>query len=279
VTFRHLLLAPLLAVALVACTSQDRGVGANEAPATDASSPGPTAVDLEVFAAASLRKAMEQVEAAYEAANPGTAITVSTDSSTALETKIEQGAPADVFLSADTTNPQKLVDGGFASGPVTPFAGNTLAVIVPTDNPAGIRTPADLAQDGVNIVAAGAAVPITTYVTELLDHLSKQSGYPDDFAARYAANVVSREDNVAAVVAKVALGEGDAAIVYVTDAKGSNQVAEVAVPGAANVSATYGGVVVNASPDRDAAAAFLAWLAGPAGQAVLSPLGFVPAGR
>ena len=92
---------------------------------------------------------------AYEAANPGTTLTVSTDSSAALETKIEQGAPADVFLSADTTNPQKLVDGGFASGDVTPFAGNALTIIVPGDNPAGIRTPADLAKPGVKIVAAG----------------------------------------------------------------------------------------------------------------------------
>lgn len=276
----RLLGAPLLAVAMAACSSSGGGAaqdaGPSAAPTRFGSSGGAAPADLEVYAASSLRRAMERVESAYEAANPGATLTVSTDSSAALETKIEQGAPADVFLSADTTNPHKLADGGFASGPVIPFAGNALAIIVPADNPARIRTPADLARDGVKIVAAGDTVPITGYATRLVDNLSTETGYPRDFAARYAANVVSREDNVAAVVAKVALGEGDAAIVYVTDATGVDDVVQLAVPDGANVPATYGGVVVKASPDREAAAAFLAWLAGNGGQAVLAPLGFLP---
>jgi molybdate transport system substrate-binding protein len=272
VTRHRLLLLPLLVLALAACAPFAGGAAPNAAPATEA------AADLEIYAAASLRVAMEQVEAAYEAATPGMTLTVSTDSSAALEMKIEQGAPADVFLSADTTNPQKLVDGGFASGDLTPFAGNRLTVIVPTDNPAAIRTPADLARDGVKIIAAGGTVPITRYATRLVDNLAREAGYPADFAARYGANVVSAEDNVSAVVAKVALGEGDAAIVYATDATSSDEVAEVAVPDDANVRATYGGVVVRASPDQEAAAAFLAWLAGPDGQAILGELGFVSPG-
>jgi molybdate transport system substrate-binding protein len=267
VTDRGPLLASLVLVAVAACSPG--GVG----------SAGAEAVDLEVYAAASLRTALEQVKPAYEAANPGTILTVSTDSSSALETKIEQGAPADVFLSADTTTPQRLVDGGLASGDVMPFAGNALTIIVPDDNPAGIRTPADLANDGIRIVAAGDAVPITTYATRLLDNLSLEPGYPADFAARYAANVVSREDNVSAVVTKVELGEGDAGIVYLTDAKRSATVGTVEVPAHANLRATYGGVIVRASPDQGAAAAFLAWLAGSEGQAILARLGFLPAGR
>ena len=215
-------------------------------------------------------------KAAYASAHPDVSLVISTDSSAALETKIEQGAPADVFLSADTTNPQKLVDAGFASGDVTEFAGNTLTVIVPSDDPAGIRTPADLAKEGVRVVASGDKVPITKYATQLIDNLANQPGYPADFAATYAANVVSREDNVSAVVTKVALGEGDAGIVYVTDAKGSVDVAQVPVPTAANVPAAYGGVVVASSPDQEAAAAFLKWLAGADGQAVLAQLGFLP---
>ena len=87
--------------------------------------------------------------------NPGTTLTISTDSSAALETQIEQGAPADVFLSADTTNPKKLVDKGLAAGAAVAFAGNKLTIIVPTDNPAGITTPADLAKTGVKVIAAG----------------------------------------------------------------------------------------------------------------------------
>jgi molybdate transport system substrate-binding protein len=242
-------------------------------------SPSALTVDLEVYAAASLKQAMAGVETAYEAANSGLTVTVSTDSSAALATKIEQGAPADVFLSADTTNPQKLVDGGFASGDVMPFAGNALTIIVPGDNPAAIRTPADLATPGVKIVAAGETVPITTYATQLVENLAGSPGYPADFAAAYAVNVVSEEDNVSGIVTKVALGEGDAGIVYVTDAVGADSVTTVDVPASANVRATYGGVVVKSSAEQDAAAAFLAWLAASEGQAVLAELGFLPPAR
>jgi molybdate transport system substrate-binding protein len=263
VTRRRLVAASLVGLTVAACS-------------TGGGSPGAAGVDLEVYAAASLKEALEQVETAYEAAHPGTTLTVSTDSSAALETKIEQGAPADVFLSADTTNPQKLVDAGLSAGDVTPFAGNLLTIIVPGDNPAGIQTPADLARSGVKIVAAGAAVPIARYATQLVDNLAGESGYPADFAARYAGNIVSQEDNVAGIVTKVELGEGDAGIVYVTDAKGAEKVATIAVPDSANLPATYGGVVVRASPDQEAAAAFLAWLAGSEGQVVLAKLGFLP---
>jgi molybdate transport system substrate-binding protein len=214
---RTRVLAPIViaAIALAAC-SRAGGVPSPQATAS--------AVDLTVYGAASLKKALAEIKASYEAANPGTTITISTDSSTALATKIEQGAPADVFLSADTKNPQALVDKGLAGGPVTKFAGNTLTIIVPTANPAGIQTPADLAKAGVKVIAAGDAVPITRYANQLVANLAKQSGYLADFAAKYAANIASKEDNAAAIVSKIALGEGDAGIVYATDAKSSDMV-------------------------------------------------------
>lgn len=241
------------------------------APATSAGSGG-----LTVYAAASLRTAMVMVESTYETTHPGVTLTVSTDSSAALETQIEQGAPADVFLSADTSNAQRLVDGGLAAGGLTNFAGNLLTIIVPTANPAGIETPADLGRTGVKIIAAADSVPITKYADQLVANLAAQPGYPADFAARYAANIVSRTDNVAGIVSTLELGEGDAGIAYLTDAKASSKVATVEVPGAANLLATYAGVVVKASAHADAAAAFLAWLAAPDGQAILGSFGFVP---
>ncbi len=128
----------------------------------------------------------------------------------------------------------------------------------------------------MKIIAAGDEVPITKYANQLVDNLAKEPGYPADFVAAYQANIVSKEDNVKAVVAKLELGEGDAAIVYVTDAKISTKVASVEVPDAANVVATYAGVVVKATESPDAAAAFLTWLAGPDGQAILSGFGFLP---
>jgi molybdate transport system substrate-binding protein len=203
-------------------------------------------------------------------------IAFSTDSSSALETQIEQGAPADVFLSADTTNPQKLADKGLAAGGLTKFARNLLTVIVPKANAAGIATVADLALPGIKIVAAGDAVPITKYATQLVSNLATQPGFPDQFASRYALNIVSKEDNIAAVVAKIELGEGDAAIVYATDARASTKVTTIPVPDAANVPATYAGVAVKASTNTDAASAFLTWLAGPDGQAILATFGFLP---
>jgi molybdate transport system substrate-binding protein len=233
-------------------------------------------LELTVLGAASLKGALDKAKSAYETANPGSKLVISTDSSSALETKIEQGAPADVFLSADTTNPKKLVDGGFASGAPVTFTGNKLTVIVPTDNPGGVTSPADLAKPGLKVIAAGDEVPITKYATQLVANLAEQTGYPADFAAKYKANVASKEDNVKAVVAKIELGEGDGGIVYVTDAKASTKVNTIDVPDSANVPATYAGVVVKASPNQDAAAAFLTWFAGPDGQAILASFGFVP---
>lgn len=256
-------LVPLgMALALGACQPTGRG-------------PAPTApgASLTVYAAASLKAALAKAVDAYAAASPGTTVTVSTDSSSALEAKIELGAPVDVFLSADTANPQRLVDDGLA-GAITPFARNRLTVIVPKGNPAALGSPADLARPGLKVVGAGDSVPITGYATMLIANLARQPGYPTDFASACARNVVSREDNVAAVVAKIGLGDGDAAIVYETDAKASPGVDTIAVPDAANVVATYGGVVMKASRNQAAAAAFLAWLAGPPGQAILAAFGF-----
>lgn len=235
--------------------------------------------DLTIYGAASLNGVLARVKTAYEAAVPGTTLTIATDSSATLETQIEQGAPADVFLSADTTNPQKLVDGGFAAGAPVPFAGNRLVVVVPVDNPAGIRTPADLARAGVKVIGAGDDVPITAYANQLVANLAQEAGYPSGFAAAYAANVVSKEDNARAVIAKLELGEGDAGIVYATDAAASDKVATIGVPDTANVQATYEGTVVNGSRNPVAAAAFLDWLAGADGQAILGGFGFLPAAR
>ena len=144
------ILGAVLATLVAACSSAG-GASPTSTP------PSAAGGELTIFAAASLKNMLAEAETAYEAANPGTDLTISTDSSAALETQIEEGAPADVFLSADTTNPQKLVDGGFASGEAVHFAGNKLTVIVPTDNPAGIQSPADLAKP----TASGSSRPAT----------------------------------------------------------------------------------------------------------------------
>jgi molybdate transport system substrate-binding protein len=262
-------LIPLL-VLLAACSA-----GGSGSPSRPLESPT-DAIELTVFAAASLRSALERAAIVYEAATPGRTLVVSTDSSATLATQIAQGAPADVFLAADIANPGRLADEGFADGQPVAFAGNELTIIVPPDNPAGLVTPFDIARAGVRVIAAGDEVPITKYATQLIDNLAGEPGAPEDFAAAYAANIVSREDNVGAVRSKIELGEGDAAIVYVTDAVASDEVVTIDMPSAANVPATYAGVVVRSSPNVEAGRAFLDWLAGPAGQEILAPLGFLP---
>jgi molybdate transport system substrate-binding protein len=272
----------VLVGALAACASSGSLVSSapSSTPATTAagSAAGSASgnASLAILGAASLKGVLDQARTAWEAANPGSKLTISTDSSSALEAQIEQGAPADVFLSADTTNPAKLVARGLAAGDPIRFAGNELIVIVPTSNPARITTPADLAKPGLKIIAAGDGVPITAYAMKLVANLARQPGYPSDFLAAYTSNIASKEDNVKAVVAKVVLGEGDAAIVYVTDAKAPTKVTTLPVPAEANVPATYAGVVVKDSANPDAARAFLDWLVGPEGQAILTGFGFFP---
>jgi molybdate transport system substrate-binding protein len=229
---------------------------------------------LTVYAAASLKSVMAKVVDAYRAAIPGTVLTISTDSSAALETKIEQGASSDVFLSADTSNPQKLIDAGLASGDLVPFARNELAIIVPAGNPDRLVSPVDLAKSGVKVIAAEDSVPISRYAQQLIANLARLPGFPPQFAAAYAANVVSKEESVAGIVTKVELGEGDAGIVYVTDARASTRVRTIDIPASANVSATYGGVVLRASPNRATAEAFLSWLTGAEGRMVFEAAGF-----
>ena len=270
---RAVSLATLAVVATVVA-----GCGAATGAGSVPSPSGPPAgtAHLTVLAAASLTTALATATSAYESSHPGASFTVATGASSALRVQIEQGAPADVFLSADRVNAQTLVGEGLADGAAVPFAGNVLTVVVPLANPAGVVTPEDLARPGLRIVAAGSQVPITKYAQQVVANLARQPGYPADFAARYTANVVSHEDDVTAVLAKIELDEGDAAIVYVTDAKTSSKVLTIPVPAAANVPATYAGVVVKGAAHATAAADFLSWLAGSAGQAILARFGFLP---
>jgi molybdate transport system substrate-binding protein len=244
------------------------------APAGSAEQP-----DLTVFTAASLTDAFEDLQEPWATAHPGSELIFSFDASSALRTQIEEGAPADVFASADTRNAQTLVDECLAPGSITPFAGNTLVVVVPANNPAGIESPADLAREGVRVVAAGPEVPITRYTTEVIDNLAGLEGYPADYAGAVAVNVVSEEDNVRAVLSKIELGEGDAAIVYVTDAASTDAVESVAIPDEANVPATYAAVSVLASEQPALAAEFLSFLTGPEAQVILGGYGFLPPPR
>jgi molybdate transport system substrate-binding protein len=168
------------------------------------------------------------------------------------------------------------VDSGLALRTAAIFASNKLVVVTPKDNPGRVTSMRSLGRAALRIIAAGPNVPITEYALQVVKNLAAQPGFPPGLLGVYEANVVSTEDNVKAVIAKIELGEGDAAIVYLTDARASDKVTTVPIPDSANVPATYAGVVLKASPNRHAAQEFLDWFAGPAGQAILASYGFLP---
>lgn len=234
--------------------------------------------ELTVFAAASLTESFNQMKRDLEAAHPGLAITFNFAGSQALVTQLTQGASADVFASASKGQMDKAIAAGVISGAPQVFTQNRLAIIVPKDNPAGIQGAADLARSGVKLVLAQAEVPVGQYARQAICTAAKDTAtYGDDFAAKVGANVVSEEDNVKAVATKVQLGEADAGIVYTTDVTASvaNDVTVIVLPDPINVVAKYPIAPVKGGK-ADLAAAFIAYVLGPDGQATLQKFGFEP---
>ncbi|RKY14879.1 MAG: molybdate ABC transporter substrate-binding protein [Planctomycetota bacterium] len=226
--------------------------------------------DLTIFAAASLRDVFVDLEAAWLTTHPDTSLTLAHEASNVLAAQISEGAPADVFVSADTERPQQLLEAHLVAAEPVPFAGNRVALVVPTEGDR-VQSPADLAEPGVRIVAAGRGVPITRYTDEALAQLALTMPDPEAFAAAVSSNIVSREDNVRAALAKVELGEGDAAIVFRTDAMSSDRVREIPLPAVIDITAEYAVVQVS---DRGTAADLVEWLGGPEASDVIEAAGF-----
>jgi molybdate transport system substrate-binding protein len=225
---------------------------------------------LTIFAAASLRAVTADLERAWLADHPGTPLTVATEASNVLAAQISEGARADVFVSADAERPRQLAEAGLTAAEPVPFARNRVALVVPRDD-RGIATIGDLARSGIRIIVTGPGTPIGGYTARAIEELAMTMADPDAFATAVEANIASREDNVRAALAKVELGEGDAAFVYRTDVLGSEQVREIDLPPEARVTAEYAAVQVS---DRPAAAEFLDWLGGPQARELLEAAGF-----
>ena len=234
--------------------------------------------DLTVFAAASLTDALIAMETDLEAANEGLSVTYNFAGSPALVTQLAEGAEADVLALASVGQMTKAREAGVIAGEPAVFAQNRLAVVVPADNPAGVRAPADLARGGLRLVLALPEVPAGQYARESICAMGRDAAtYGEGFVAAVAANVVSEEDNVKAVLAKVRLGEADAGIVYTTDvtADAARDVTLIEIPPAVNVIARYP-IAPVAGGDEELAAAFIAYVLGPNGQAILRSFGFEP---
>ncbi len=232
---------------------------------------GAPAGNLMVFAGASLTEAFTVLGKVLEQRNPSLRVTQSFAGSPQLATQIEHGALADVFASADWPWMEYVQQRGLLASTAREFARNRLVVILPRSNPARITRLQDLANPGVKVVLAADAVPVGRYSREALEKLNRAPGFPQDYAQRVLRNVVSQEENVRGVVAKVQLGEADAGIVYRSDATPATaeRVQVLDIPDRYNVVASYPIAVLKAAPNPDAAAAFVSLVFSPLGQRVL----------
>ncbi len=232
---------------------------------------------LTVYAAASLTAAFQELAAEFEKANPGAHVDFNFAGSQDLVSQIGQGARADVFASADLKNMEALANQGLVGSEPQVLARNRLVVILPRDNPAGLSALRDLARPGIKLVVAGESVPVGSYTLQMLDELSADAAYGSGFKDAVLKNVVSQENNVKAILSKIVLGEGDAGVVYTTDAASAgDQVKTIDVPDRYNVIALYPIATVKGAVNPALAAKWIAFVLSPQAQAILAKYGFIP---
>jgi molybdate transport system substrate-binding protein len=171
-------------------------------------------------------------------------------------------------------------DAGIIAGPDVTFVSNRLVVITPAANPAGVRSAADLARPAVKLVTAGPEVPIGVYTHSMFEKMSRMPTFGADFKDRANANIVSREPNVRQVVAKIQLGEGDAAVVYRSDVtpQAAPDLTTIDIPDDLNALATYPIALVNGGAQVEPGGAFIALVLSPVGQGILQKWSFAPVG-
>jgi molybdate transport system substrate-binding protein len=255
-----LAVALIAIVALGAC-GKDKPQPPAAAPSTTTAQAGPSG-NLTVLAAASLTEAFTELGKSFEGLHPGTKVTFSFDASSTLAQQANSGAPADVFASADQPNMQKVTDAGNATNPRV-FVHNRLAIIVAKGNPKKITGLKDFDKPSVSFVLCAVEVPCGKYGAQALAK------------AGVKAQPKSLETNVKGVVTKITSGQADAGIGYVTDAKAAAANAEgIDIPDQYNVVADYPIAVLKQSKNANLAYAFVDYILGPSGQAVLAKYGF-----
>lgn len=258
----RILLAAAAAASLIlfaGCASSDAPPAASPVETEPAGSE--LTGDLVIFAAASLGAAFDDIAVAFEESNPGVDVQpIRYDGSSTLATQIIEGASVDVFASADEANMTKVTDEGLASGAEL-FATNTLVIAMPIGNPGGVEGLADLGDDSVTVVLCEVEVPCGAASQRLLDN------------AGVTVTPASREQNVTAVLTKVEAGEADAGLVYATDVI-DRDVESIVPEGAEDVVNRYPIVALDDAPNPEVADAFVAFVLGPEGQAILASYGF-----
>jgi molybdate transport system substrate-binding protein len=247
------------ALAFTGCSSADSGAGQSSSlTASGAELSG----DLTIYAAASLGTAFDELATRFEQQHPGVDVKpIVYDGSSTLATQLIEGAPADVFASADEKNMQKVVDAGLAAGPQL-FASNTLVIALPKGNPGGVQSLEDLADPALTVVLCAPEVACGAASRTLLADQG------------IAVTPASLEQNVTAVLTKVASADADAGLVYATDVRGNADVGSIVPSGASDVVNHYPIVSLTDAADSAIAAAFVDFVLSTEGQGVLAGLGF-----
>lgn len=218
-----------------------------------------------VFAATSLTASFQALAAAFEQAHPGTHVQLDFAGSPTLVQQIGDGAPADVFASADEANMQKVVEQHAVRDTPAIFTRNALEIAVAPGNPKHLAGLADLAKPGLVVALCGPTVPCGRYAAEAMTK------------AGATMPAASQEPDVRAVLTKVSFGEADVGIVYVTDVKAAaGKVQGVPIPESGNVVARYPIAVLTHAPNPTGGAAFVAFALSAEGQRVLATFGFLP---
>ncbi len=234
--------------------------------------------ELTVFTAASLTGAFAEIGQMYEN-ETNVSVAFNFDGSQVLRTQVENGAYADIFVSANKKQMSALKAGGFMNNStISVFTRNKPALIVPKDNPAKIQNISDLARPGLKIVIGIKEVPIGDYTLQILDKLANDTAYGPEFKKNVMANVVSNETNVNYIVSKVTLGEADAGIAYKSDVTGelAGKITKIEIPDEYNVIAEYPIGMLNQSKYPSEAEEFINLVKSEVGMAVLEKYGFEP---
>ncbi|GAB3280188.1 molybdate ABC transporter substrate-binding protein [Sinomonas notoginsengisoli] len=253
------LLAALLAGLLAACGGMTTAGG----PAASSATGGAGQHSIRVFAAASLKQTFTALGQQFQAAHPGTSVAFSFAGSSDLAAQIAQGAPADVFASADQATMDKVTGPRLSDGSAKVFATNVLTIAVRPGNPSGITGLADLAKPGLKFVACAPQVPCGSAARSA------------EKAAGVALKPVSEESSVTDVLGKVIAGEADAGLVYTTDVKGAaGKVDAVAFPESSAAVNRYPIAALRGSKEAALAREFADFVAGPEGRKVLGDAGF-----
>jgi molybdate transport system substrate-binding protein len=237
--------------------------GCSSGSSTPSASPSAAPRTLTVFAAASLKGTFTTIGQQFETAHPGTKVTFSFAGSSDLVTQLQQGAPADVFASADTASMTKVVTDRLVTGTPVDFATNTLEIAVPPDNPATITSFADLTKPGVKVVVCAPQVPCGAAAEKI------------ELATNTVITPVSEENAVTDVLGKVESGEADAGLVYVTDVRAAgDKVKGVTFEESREAVNTYPIATLTASRNADLAGQFVQLVTSTEGQQVLAAAGF-----